>query len=462
MKLKLTVASLCLLGFVNPILANQPSCPTPCEPEPCKSAPCTPAAPPCAPCAPIPCCTQHPCDTIVDPCPAQPTKSPCCDCSQYILDSMTQNRNRPIHPCFDWFKRIGISGGINVDGHWGNLDMGYLGENNRRVSVNDAFINLAASINDWTKAFASISFNNTTGNGTNANDVENTDKEGVYSNAYTNNRLDLEQGFITFGNFHCSPFFAQVGKQFQDFGRYRIHPIERTLTQVLSESLQTSGKIGFITPNGFHGSVYVFDDSLHKFNSGHTSAVFGGALGWDYPNEQFGYDIGIGYMSSFTGVNDVAYAINQFEIETPGADPENSYRSTVGAWNVYGDINSGPFSLGARFSKAAHKYSPTTLSTFFDNIHASGAQPWAADITAGYDFNACCKEQKIYVGYQRSDQAVNLLIPKGRWIAGYGIEIMKNTNLSAEYGQDHDYTGGNGGTGKVTNTFGARAAVKFG
>jgi hypothetical protein len=393
-----------------------------------------------------------------------------------MMDSMTQNLGRQVRPTADWFNRIGVIGGINTDFHWFNRHMGYMGENSRRISLNDAYINVSAVVNDWTKAFASLSYNNATSISTNGSEVLNFTRPGIYSAAYSNNNVNftnnndnsvqLEQGYITFGNFACSPFFVQLGKQFQDFGRYQIHPIERTMAQVLSESLATSAKIGFLTPIGLHGSVYAFDDNLRIASQSNSKTVWGGALGWDMPSDQLGWDLGVGYMSSMTGVNDVAYAISAQEAIFTAAgiasSPIGSYQGTVGAWNAYGDVNSGPFGLSARYTSAAHAYSPLTLSNNLTTSGASGARPWAADITAGYGFNAWCKNQNVYVGYQFSGNAAAVYLPKNRWIAGYGIDVWKNATLSAEYGHDQDYSSGNGGTGNASNTLGARAAVKFG
>lgn len=185
-----------------------------------------------------------------------------------ILDSATQSVGRSMpSPCNPaWFNRIQLSGGINVDGgKWGNRNAGYMGENYQRLSLNDAYLNVGAVINDWARAFASISYNTAT-------TVQDGFLTGEYSAAYSNNvqsltsnnNLQLEQGYVTIGNFDVSPIYVQVGKQFQDFSRYDIHPIEASMTQVLSETLATSAKIGFVVPMGFNGSVAVFDDPVKK------------------------------------------------------------------------------------------------------------------------------------------------------------------------------------------------------
>lgn len=415
--------------------------------------------------------------------PVQPAPvvqaAPMVDMYSLTLDSMNQNLNRSVHATPDWFQHIAITGGANFDATWGNRSMGFMGENARRLALNDVYLNATAMVNDWAKAFASLSFNNAyPGNnagGTLINGIDapvNADYPGIYSAAYTNNRLNLEQGYMTFGSFNCSPFFVQLGKQFQDFGRYTIHPLTRTLTQVLSESLQTSAKIGFITNMGLHGAIYAFDNSLTRSGLGHTQTVYGAALGFDQPSDQLGFDLGVGYMSNMTGVNDVAYAISAFETIGNSPNTAGTYNGTVGAMNGYADINAGPFSLGGRYTTSLQKFNPNTLSTQYLNVVGSGARPWAADVTAAYAFNLFAKNQNVYVGYQASNNAVNLFIPRTRWLVGYGIDTCKNTSLGVEVHHNNPYSSGNGvnnganlnfsGNSQSSNEVHARASVKFG
>lgn len=395
---------------------------------------------------------------------------PAVDPYALTMDAMTQNLGREVHAGPDWFQRIAVIGGANVDAAWGNRSMGYMGENPRRISLNDAYLNATALVNDWAKAFLSISFNNAYP-ANELNSPVNARYPGIYSAAYSNSKLNLEQGYATFGNFNCSPFFFQVGKQFQDFGRYQIHPITRTLAQVMSESLQTSAKVGFLTQMGFHGSIWAFDNSLVRTGMGHTQTVYGASLGFDQPSDQLGYGLGVGYMSNIAGVNDVAYAITAYELFSNSTNPAGTYNATVGAINAYGDINSGPFSLGARYTTAIQNFNVNTLSNQYMNATGTGARPWAADITAAYGFNAWCHTQNIYLGYQVSNNAVNLFIPKNRWVLGYGVDVWKNANFGLEFLHNTSYSSGNGvpisqgvfgGSSSNNNEVHARAGVKFG
>lgn len=383
-----------------------------------------------------------------------------------IMDASTQNMGRawpsPCNP--GWFNRIGLSGGINVDmGKWGNRNMGYMGENYQHVSLNDAYLNLTGNVNEYVKAFASIDFQTATdrdyGFGTLA------PASGEYSAAYSNNishnqtAVQLEQAYMTISNFDWTPVYVQFGKQFQDFGRYEIHPITRSMTQVLSETLATSAKIGFIVPMGFHGSLYAFDTPLNKnYSSGGTAVRssntdYGANLGFDYPSDTFGFDLGVGYLYDMVGVNDVAYNVRNYN--------STGYMNRVGALAAYGDVNSGPFTLGARYTTALQRFNVIDMPSAGVVPSTTGAKPWAAGVQAGYGFDVWGKNQNVFLGYQTSRQAAGFNLPKNRWLAGYGIDMWKNTNFGIEWDHDTAYSAANGG-GLSGNLVTIRSSVKFG
>ena len=376
-----------------------------------------------------------------------------------IYQHMSQNMSRSM-PTPEWFNRVGIAGGINVDMlKWGSRSANFQGENYRHISINDAYINLTGNVNDWAKAFASITYGNPTGTATSG--IRSTvltvptgdagAPGSSYSHVYANDVLSLEQAYITLANFDSSPFFFQVGKQFQDFSRYEIHPITRSMTQVLSEALQTSAKLGFVTPAGFNGSVYAFDDMKKAIN-------YGLSLGFEQLNDQMGYDLGVGYVYSMTAANDVAFAVGS--INGSGVGTSGTYAHRVGGLALYGDVNSGPFSLGARYTTALQRFSASDLPTNFTGT--TGAKPWAAGIQAGYGYEGMGRNQNVYLGYQTSRQAGLVGIPRSRWSAGLNVDAWKYTNVGVQWDHDNDYSTSNGGYSRTTNLLSARLAVKFG
>lgn len=387
-----------------------------------------------------------------------------------IMDQTTQSigRSMPNACNAGWFNRVQVSGGINVDlGKFGNRNGSYMGENYQRFSLNDAYLNIGATINDWAKAFASLSYSTPT---TVADDFSFS--TGEYSAAYANNiqsdgqnNVQLEQAYATLGNFDESPVYIQVGKQFQDFSRYEIHPITRSMTQVLSETLATSGKLGFILPMGFSGGIFAFDDPTAKVGQTARPTNYGVSLGIDQPSDALGWDLGAAYLYNMLGVNDVAYAVQNF---THNA----GYNTRASGLALYGDINSGPFILNGRYTTALQRFNPNDIpeNGIADvtgttvNPAASGAKPWAAGIQAGYGFEGWGRDQNVYLGYQTSRQAAGIDLPKSRWLVGYGVNAFgKNTNIGIEWDHDQAYsTSDGGGSSNNTNLVSVRTAVKFG
>ncbi len=397
-----------------------------------------------------------------------------------VFMDMSQSLNRAMpNPCNPgWWNRVQVSGGVNVDiGKWGNRNTNYQGENYQRISLNDAYLNVSADVSEWTKAFMSVDYQTAT---TSANPgAFNEYGLAEYSAAYANNiagtannNLQLEQAYAFIGNLEASPIFLQVGKSFQDFSRYEIHPITRSMTQVMSETLATSIKLGFIA-SGFNGGVYVFDDPLSKLGGNAAKTTnYGVALGYDMPCDTLGWDIGAAYLYNMIGVNDTAYSV----VNYTGLA---KYHNRVGGAALYADVNSGPFALSARYTTAVQRFSSNDLTKngvadlaaaspdlgtgaqVIPLKSASGAKPWAAGITGAYGFNAWDKSQHVYLGYQASREAAGLNLPKSRWLLGYGIEMWKNTNFGVEWDRDQAFSAGNGGTGNNSNLVSIRTAVKF-
>lgn len=421
--------------------------------------------------------TRHQMGNLVVVNPTPPT----CPINQsfVLMKEMTQNAGRAFANCCSpgWYHRIGLAGGVNVDlGKFGNRNANFMGENYQRASINDAYLNITTSVNDWVVVFGSLSYNNATINDPRASTITShvAEFDTAYSNNITNgssNNFELEQAFITMANFDRSPIFVQLGQQFQDYGRYELHPITEDMTQVMTKILATSAKVGFLF-NGFTGSAYAFYDPFAKVNHKSINTNYGLSLGYSYQGSPCiaGWDLGIGYIYNLIGVNDIGYNVNQFNLNNPLNLPGGGYNQNTSGIALYADVTPGPFSLSARYTVSTERFNNADLPkngiadllpTGIPKANIQGAKPWAASIRGGYGFGWWGIPQNIYLGYQASRQAAGLLLPKNRWLAGYGIEVWRHSKFDIEWDRDLDYSTGNGGTSKNTNLVTLRAAVKF-
>jgi hypothetical protein len=388
---------------------------------------------------------------------------------------MTQNSGRALpNPCNPiWPMPMALSAGFNIDGKWGKLNSNIMGANVESVSLNDAYLSALAIANFWVRGFASIDIGNPT---IHSNPSSHGRLGGAeYSAAYANNiagnnetRLQLEQAFVTLGDITRFPIFIEAGKAFQDYGRYHIHPITRSLTQVMSESLAISGKLGWII-NGFHGSLSILENRIGKFNhSSSNHANYGAALGFDQPEcNGFRWNLGVGYLYNLIGVKDIAYNVVNFT-------KTDQYHKRVSGTALYADIYEGPFTLHGRYTVAIQRFSEFDLprhgvSDFSDrNIkntllpHKQGAKPWSASFLATYHFVTFCdKNQVLYLGYEVSRQASALNLPRIRYVAGYNIDLWPATQIGIEWDRDLAYSMANGGTGRNSHLVSLRAAVSM-
>ena len=71
------------------------------------------------------------------------------------------------------------------------------------------------------------------------------------------------------------------------------------------------------------------------------------------------------------------------------------------------------------------------------------------------------KETTFALGYQGTDEAVALDLPKHRYLATIGMQILKNTTLALEYLHDEDYPQRDGGTGGEADQVTVQVAVEF-
>jgi hypothetical protein len=126
----------------------------------------------------------------------------------------------------------------------------------------------------------------------------------------------------------------------------------------------------------------------------------------------------------------------------------------------------GAFSLTGEWVAASHSFAQSVLS--FDN---QGAKPGAFHTELAYKFNVFTKPSAFIIGYDQSQQALALLIPKKRYIATVSTSILKDTIESLEFRHDIDYNVNDvgigqsltpiNGTGKSSNTITLQVGLYF-
>lgn len=351
----------------------------------------------------------------------------------------------------DWTKYVSVSGGLYADAKAGNLTYDTQGENSERLSVTNANLTINATPNSWSRLTLVSNFSDASKSYV-PDPADNTFNES----GQKDNEFFVDQAYVTFGDESKYPVFAQVGTQYLPFGQYDINPVVKSLSQVLTETSATDVQVGFVTQEGLYGSSYVFQNSVSENgNENDTMPYNGGAvLGFKKSNKGLVTDVGIGYMNNMSGVDAVA---NYIEVDdaTPG------YGSNVAALAPYVSFQTGPFGINADYVTALSYFDKTALP--FESTSDNGAKPSAVDTQASYAFNRYDMSHVLFVGYQVSNQASALNIPKHRYDVGYDVYPIENVLIGLEVTRDTNYSNGVGDTvdGADYFTYNARVGVQF-
>lgn len=138
------------------------------------------------------------------------------------------------------------------------------------------------------------------------------------------------------------------------------------------------------------------------------------------------------------------------------------YGSSVAALAPYASFQTGPFGIKADYVTALSYFDKGSLP--YEINSDNGAKPSAVDTQASYAFNLRDMDHVLFVGYQVSDQASALNLPKKRYDVGYDVYPLKNVLLGLEITRDTNYAAGNVGDtadGEDYYTYNARVGVQF-
>ena len=82
-------------------------------------------------------------------------------------------------------------------------------------------------------------------------------------------------------------------------------------------------------------------------------------------------------------------------------------------------------------------------------------------IEAAYSFNLAGKEATVAAGYQGTEEALALELPKGRVLIGLSVPVVEGVALAVEWAKDNDYGAADGGSGRKANTVTVQLAAEF-
>ncbi len=366
----------------------------------------------------------------------------------------------------DWYRRIRMSGMVNVDAVYSGYDkidaVANLGSNPKadqtqtQIAVSNATMFVDAAMSNWSSAHIGFSYENHHGQ----------QFAPVMQDDSSSNSWRVDEAFVTLANFNKMPVYARAGQQYVNFGDYQVHPMFDSYTQLLSETDGPAVTVGFVSPMGVYGSVFVLDGTT-KVDSRNLADNYGGRVGFGHHAADMGYDVHFDYLRNMA---DATYVNSMMNNGTGATDVTHR----VGAVSAHADFNTGPFDVSADFVNATRHFEGAELGYNPDDLTATdtdaGAEPWATGLHLGYKFRMAGHRSHLVLGYERSGQASanygktgddGLEMPNTRYSAEYNVNMFRHTDFAVGVVSDHDYASDDGGTGKNGTTGIARVSFQF-
>lgn len=385
--------------------------------------------------------------------------------------TMNSNAASPSLPSDNWFNRISVSGLLNVDGNIANRAPTTYGANNNTqtassFAIPNANIFIDADVSDWTKAHVGLVYGQQMGD-------FNLLRAGAYTYSQQNSDtsgVNIDEAYVTIGNFAKSPFYLKAGQQFLPFGDYKPYQdITPSLTQVLSQVNDVAATTGFVSPKGFNGSVFALS-GINKASGASTTASnantvrnYGASLGFANSVKDVQYKLGVQYLRNMADVTGVRYSLGNTNIGN-----NDTYISPVSAIAANADVKFKAIDLNMKYVGAMNSFNQSDVAYTNGADTVQGASPKAWTVDTGYSFPVLNHDTRFGLGYQGTSQAGNLVLsqddaqlPQHRYLANYTFNVSKYTDIGLEVRHDIAYSVNQGGTGNSANTATARVAVKF-
>ena len=311
-----------------------------------------------------------------------------------------------------WLSQVDISGAIEAEAGYRK---DYDDIKTSDVDLTNVEVGIEAGLNDWVSGFALLKWEEDGG-------------EGVF----------VDEGGISLGNLETMRYQVSVGKLYVPFGVYETSMVSDPLTLELGEVRVGAINAEFASA-GFYGAVYVFNSDVSE--SGEDDDMidsWGVSLGYQFASEVMNADLTAGYINNLNASGGFSDTLDKVD--------EYSAGGTVSAVVTVADITF----IGEYLTALDDDYLAT-----------SEAKPEAWNLEIAYAFAVSDHQAGIALGYQGSQDAAFLGLPKERWLASASYELTPGLGVALEIARDEDYAGGDGGSGESADSIVCQLALEF-
>lgn len=268
----------------------------------------------------------------------------------------------------------------------------------------------------------------------------------LYEEGVENNHLIIDEVAITLGNEENSPFYLTAGKMCVPFGFFKSAMVSDPLTLELAETSAIS-LLAEYTKGGWYGALYVFNGKVNETGGNNIMDTFGANLGYKLEEAGWQLDLGAGWLNNLG---------NSKTMRDYLATTSSTVDALTDALALHARFQYGDWIVMTEYIVALASFQSGEI-----DFSGGGDRPKAWQLELAYITELAEREVTLALGYQGTDEAVALGLPKHRYLASIGLGLFDRTTLALEYRYDQDYNTTQGGTNENDHQALMQLAVKF-
>jgi len=260
--------------------------------------------------------------------------------------------------------------------------------------------------------------------------------------------LEVDQGFITFGNTFLSSFSISMGQQYVPFGSFESNLVSDPLTLEIGETRESA--IVFAYDGDLYASFYMFNGDINETGGESSVDSMGFNLGYAYEGESMNFDLGVSYISNLKDSDGITAAIFGYREETGYIDPPEEVGEYIAGFGGHLIWEWGSFTFIGEFVAAMDNFE-------VDELANAQRKPSATNLEFAYGIT---DDFGLALGFQNSVDMAGFL-PESRFLLGLSYALDEKTGLALEFASDSDYGTSDGGSGESASTITLQLAAEF-
>ncbi len=313
-----------------------------------------------------------------------------------------------------WFDKVEVSGAVEVEAAH---EKSYEGESSNGLDAATVDVAVAARVNAWTAADVALTM----------------DDDG---------KIEVDEAFVTLAP-PDSALSLIAGRQGLPFGVYESGMVSDPLTMDLGDTADDAIQLAF-GADGLSAAAFLFKGENDR---GGDNRIENFGVSASYALERDGTSFVLG----LSWINDIGESGVLSEIEERG-----SGMVAGGAASLVAEF--AGMTVIAEYVTAMDEFTPGELSF---GPTGKGAKPSAWMMEAAYGFELGGRPTTVALGYQGTEEAASLDLPRNRFMVGLSVELAEALSLGVEWSRDRDYGGSAGGSGETANKATALLAAEF-